>query len=307
MALVNWPVTAAFGQSLSELCEERGIRLELHDVLSRYRERYTAATNVITWGVKFAHAWYVKDGKNVLFVENGLLCQSSGIYVDHQGFFAHSSICQEKAPASLIEIVRLRQHIWCRFRWRLLEGSDPNGPILIVMQNHRDAPCLHYFPLNKRRNDSMLRFLELCAAYLPDRKAIVRPHPRFLAEFYAGRPEYERTFRKNWEVSVTGSVYDVLKTCSAMVTTNSTTATEAVALGIPVGVFGHSVFTGSGVVLDAASEPVRMKGLLAFKPDVNDVERYLCAVMRHQLMFGATKSDVAANESVGAWLNRCMV
>ena len=59
---------------LLEYCEEQGVKIIDYGVDER--AKMFENHNVIVWGVRRRHESYIADGRNVLFIENGLLSQS---------------------------------------------------------------------------------------------------------------------------------------------------------------------------------------------------------------------------------------
>ncbi|MBT7299741.1 MAG: hypothetical protein HN849_09515, partial [Victivallales bacterium] len=79
-------------RSLQSVTSRHGLDLPAHRSTDDYSQRFAAARNLVTWGVKWPSSRYQRDGRNVLFTENALLSQRSGIYIDHAGYFCDSSI-----------------------------------------------------------------------------------------------------------------------------------------------------------------------------------------------------------------------
>jgi len=265
-----------------------------------FRARHKAASDFITWGVKWKSSWYRRGGTNVLYLENALLSQRSGIYIDHAGYFCDSSIATEPQPdPTHTEIARLQAHCTQRFAWPWFAGGDPEGPIMIACQTHNDCSVrFHYHP-GRGKAPAMQALCDACADYLPSGvPVIVRPHPR---EPNRINPDW---LRPDWTLDTSKDVYATLRTCRAMVTVSSTLATEALALGLPVACLGRSAWEGHGVVLECANDYSRLAGLPNWAPEEWPVLRYLCAVMRHQLPYDATPDQVQANASVRTWLER---
>ena len=266
----------------------------------KFTARRRAATDFITWGVKWKSSWYRRGGTNVLYLENALLKQNSGIYIDHAGYFCDSSIATEPQPdPTHTEIARLQAHCTQRFAWPWFAGGDPEGPIMIACQTHNDCSVrFHYHP-GRGKAPAMQALCDACADYLPSGvPVIVRPHPR---EPNRINPDW---LRPDWTLDTSKDVYATLRTCRAMVTVSSTLATEALALGLPVACLGRSAWEGHGVVLECANDYSRLAGLPNWAPEEWPVLRYLCAVMRHQLPYDATPDQVQANASVRTWLER---
>jgi len=251
----------------------------------------THGSNLITWGVKWKSSQYKRGNRNVLFLENGLLCQRKGIYVDNHGYFADSSLVTEernKADYTPEEAEAMATLARSCFGFKIGEvNHNPDGPILIAMQMNGDAPMRYHFPAVKRfQGNRKETFLNLLVEHMPKgRPVILRPHPK-----EKGLPEGWK-LPEGWTLEIPGAkgvgdVYKTIKRCSAVVTVNSTVATEALTSGIPVATFGYGSYKGAGVTLDCAHEHEALQGILDYTPDPEASMRYLCAVMRdHQLPY----------------------
>ncbi len=295
-------------------CKSRGIDLDIARSGSGYYRNFASYENVITWGVHWRHERFRTKTKRVMFCENGMLCQSSGMYTNNMGFFANSSIPILKEYNDDVvpdEIERLFSHVFkC---WGVQIPDKPvkraGKPILVALQMPQDSTMQFYFPLTMVGRCPVSRFLEMCYKHLPkDVPVIVRPHPkdkdRFLGHF---QRMYSMYWRPEWEVDTEGSVYDLLPEVSAVVAVNSTAATEALCWGLPVAVCGRHIFTGTtDVMLDCSEDPARMNGILDFYPDMERAIRYLCAILRHQMPYDASYEMVECNKDLNHWINRVL-
>lgn len=302
VALLTTAMAQSIGQRFKSACNAAGIPLAVYGPKG-YRARWTACKNLITWGVKWTSAQYRRAGRNVLYVENGLFGQRSGVYLDHSGYFCDSSIATDQQPdPTATEVASVQAHARDHYGWEWFGGGNPSGPILLACQTPRDCSVrYHYSPLDAGRGCSRL-LIEECARYIPkDLPALVRPHPR--AKGALGGIEIPA----GWTVSGDGSLKDILPTCRAVATISSTVATEALALGLPVACLGRGAWYGSGAVLDCSDDPSQLATLATFLPDEWTVLRYLAAVMRHQIPHNATPGEIGRNASFRVWLDRAGV
>ena len=302
------------GKALGDCCKMCGIKLDTHSVTkgcANYTRLFREYDNVITWNCRMRHNWKVAQGKNVLYVENSLLSQRSGMFIDANGFFSHSNMRLEQHWSDMdydehAEVIR--PFLRAKFGWEPFSGGDPDGPIIAVLQNAVDCNMVNEFPFGAERGgDRLLASLEFLHTYLPqDRKVLLRPHPRFLDWWKKHEAEYKAKYwRGNWELNVGGRVYALLPKCSAMVAVNSTTVSEAISLGMPVAVMGTGNFTDSGAVLDCSSNPEALKGLLSYQPDVGACKAYIAAVfLKHHVPYEATAKDLLKNGEFRRWIER---
>ena len=298
-------------RSLTAIAGARGIRLDGRLTSNDYNATFSSADSAITWGVKRTHAQYIGNGRNVLFLENGLLRQRYGVIVDHRGFFADSALCRDREFDQIPEpdeLTRLFDHI--KREWKIDYGvasGDPSGPILIILQVHNDAPLRGpYYPTRAGAEDANLVTLTHCARYLPaDKAVIVRPHPRDLAWWNAHQADAAAVIPPHWTIDTAGTdVYAAIARSSALITVNSTVATEALCWHLPVAVLGRSWFTGSDAVLDCSGDPSKLSVLATFRPDPDAITRYLCAILRHTLPYASTPDQISGCASVNVWMDK---
>jgi len=295
---------------LRRLCRLNGVELTSGDRRNGYRRQMRENRNVITWGVKWTDAQYKRWSGNVLFVENGLLAQNAGAFVDAGGYWTHSDLVRGRewqiVPTEA-ERRRLGRHLAQRFNFGPDAAPDPTGPILIALQTYNDAPMRHYFPLQSPDRCRLQQVLALCAEHLPaDIPVRVRPHPKKKWYWREHLDDLKAAMRPDWTIDDSPDVYDLLRSCRALVTVNSTLATEALGMRMPVATLGLGTFTGAGVTLECAEDPSRLGQIETWQPPPPAVEAYLCAVLRHQLQFFATFDQVANNIPIRKWIDRIL-
>lgn len=291
-------------KAIVEMAENQHVRIKTHPWgTAKYSDTLRSSRNFVTWGTRRPHSSYVENGRNVLFVENGLLSQASGFYVDDRGYWTDSSLVLDRDWETLPEdweLERLQQHLERWFRWGPGSCCNPDGPIVIALQTPNDAPVQFYCPA-REAEDATAFLVRSCAQYLPeDCDVLVRPHPRDVENGKTGCLPF---VRPSWEINHADNVYQLLRRCSRLITINSTLATEALGLTMPVAVLGKGTFTGSGAVFDCSYNPKRLSDFLSWTPDPEKIQRYLCSVLRHQLLYSDT--DVSRCLPVQKWLQRC--
>jgi len=242
----------------------------------------------VAWGKKH------KVSGNVLYLENGLMKQNTGVYIDNQGLFDESSMTHDNREATPTEIADLG--IALNTRWPN-RTHDPDGHILVCLQVNTDMTLRHCFPLAGRYTDRRRRFLyHLYHNLFTDRKVVIRTHP---SEREIPKLDFE--LPSNWSFDHTGTIGEALERSSHLVTINSTVVTEALAFGVPVATFGRGPFDNAGVTLDCSILPACIQALETFKADPTD---YLCKILRHQLPYNASKIAFDACIPLQEFLNR---
>lgn len=301
------------GQGIKEICEQKAMTFVNSEKPSKERRQAVKdSPNTVTWGLGHHKDVYTNNGKNnVLYIENGLLRQRTGILMDDMGFFTDSSICKLKKydlDYTNEELEQLREHVDSHIG-PFMSGGDPNGPILITLQKNKDATLRRHFPACK--STSRLKFaIQELAKYLPKGpQYIIRPHPRNISDWSDVEKETMNSInRDDFSVSTESDFYTILPTCSRLVTVSSTTAVEALAAGIPVGVLGQHVWTGSsGVFLDCSEDLSKISNILDWKFDEEKVFKFLCAVFRQHVSYNISKEDLLKNEQFNNWLNNLKI
>ncbi len=290
-AILTSSATKRSGPALCEACARSGISLHLLTDVGGYRERFNDAANIITWGFKMPGWWYQGRGSNVLYMENGLLSQADGYYYDNCGWFSESGMVKEKRFLVEPKTEELRRvySITKTLGGQPTAVTERTGPIMFAVQNTRDAGNRFHYPLCPKGEDAIEVSLRLLNQALGHEHVEVRPHPRFRPAWAEGWPRYKKYFGPHWTLNEEQDVYKELERCAALITVNSTLATECVAMGIPVATLGLGTFTGAGVTLDCSSEHMRVGDVRHWRAKPPNAERYLSAIVRQQLPFGDTE------------------
>jgi len=291
--------------SLLHLASRRGITIDAQRTTIDYTNRLRGTRSAITWGMKKPHGWYLANCKNPLFIENGLLKQSKGCFIDAGGFFADSNLCKnrewEQTPTPA-EVENLKKVVKNRFGWELFQGGSDRGPIIITLQLPSDAPLKYYYPAADGYQDKNRATLQMIANNLKSRKrVIVRPHPR---DTNLDRLKYEDLFKANWSWDDSPDIYKTLPECSALITANSTTAIEALTLGIPVATLGDHVWTDADVVFECAGQPTLLDDFKVVARNGSAEIAFLCAVLRHELGYFADPKSVEGIAELQEWIQR---
>jgi len=282
-----------------EQCAARGHSIEwlnVNNSMPLYKQAFKDYKNIITWQCRMPHSWTTASGANLLHIDNALINQRHGCFVDSKGFFSQSNL-------------RINQHWLCDhqadyieaakpFGWKPFSGGNPDGPILAALQYRRDCNVNFEFPLAPKKEDKVLFTLDVLKKHLPTGcRVVVRPHPRE-RELFTSTQELP----ENWSWSLDKTLADILPSCSVLVTVNSTCATEACLLGLPVAVLGTGTFTGSGAVSECHDDFSRLEGITEMQADHDAQRKYVGAVLkRHTLPYEFTGE--MSNSEVDLWLD----
>jgi len=280
-------------------CLLAGAEVEWHNVTqstSSYKDVFMGSKNVITWQCRMPHSWTSSHGNNVLHVENSLISQRAGIFVDSRGFFSQSNLCVSQ-NWNVNHDVDLEAFALSRFGWTAFSGGDANGPILIALQCRNDCNINFEFPLCRVRDkvaftiDTVLQYLQT------DRQILIRPHPRERNLFDGLEPP------KGAEWSMSGDFHTLLPKCSSLVTVNSTCASEACLLGIPVAVLGTGAFTGSGAVYECHEDLSRLSLFGDYIASIENQKAYCSAILSRHFIPYKHKTEVTCKE-FDIWIDR---
>lgn len=249
------------------------------------------------------HAWMAASNKNILYMQTSLIHQPAGVFVDHGGFFSDSHLCRKQTWRENHDVdIADAASRW--FGWQLGAGGKESGPLLVALQTRMDSSLRHYYPAAASESDKVVHTLRLLSKYLQcERQILIRPHPfernLFTSDFETAT---RNQWRKCWELDLKDTLAERLPQCSALVTVNSTCASEATLLGIPTATLGLSAFTGSGVTLECSENPSRLQELASWHPDMKKCTSYAKAVLgRHFLPYDA---QGATSAEFDAWLQR---
>lgn len=261
-------------------CRAIGMEVEwLRVPTPEYVRRYQNTPNVIAWNCRLPHEWMQENGHNVLYVENSLISQKSGMFADTDGFFSRSSLCTSRGwkKGSQYPVEWFAERT---FKWKFGSPCNPLGPWLVALQCRDDCNMKLEFPAGEGADDKVVRVLELLRDHLPrGRKILIRPHPREKDKFSTGG-----VWRDDWTMSNKGSFYSTIEGCSGLISVNSTCVSEAALLGIPIATLGTGAFTGSGISLECSDAPARLAEFPFYVSDVKSRRAYAAAVLSDHFM-----------------------
>ena len=266
---------------------------------SLYCQTIKDQKNVIAWNCRVPQDWMKRNGRNVLYIENSLISQPSGIFVDTGGFFSASNLHTQQTWRDnhqyALEWIAKK---W--FNWKYGDPCNYSGPILVALQNRQDCNIRTEFPLAAHADDKVVEALNILSKYLPStRPVIIRPHPSERNSF--GKPV---CWQPNWTIDDSTPFNQRIIGCSALVTVNSTCANEASLLSIPVAVLGTGAFTNSNAFLDCSINPENLCNLFD-SPDMKYRRYYAAAILSRHFLPYDLKSPRRCIE-FDNWINNCI-
>lgn len=289
VALVVDHTIRQLGGALVEACYRSGVDLELALIDETYWRRVERERNIMTWGVRQPTSRYKRPGKNPLFIDNGLLAQWSGAYLDDGGWYSDSTLVNDRPTPTEEELNQLSRFVRRHFGWGLFQGGNPDGPVLYAVQNEADSSQTLQFPAMNRTLGPTVSGLKMLSEMQLDRPVLVRPHPRHLDIWPDLKIKAEPYWQESWTEDYSRNVYRTLAGCSMLVTVNSTLANEAMSLGIPVVMFGVGTFSGVD------------------QRDQQDVAAHLCSILRsYHVRYGATAEEITRLPCFIRWVGRCL-
>lgn len=253
-------------------CAEAGAEVEWHNVTKscdNYKQAFKETPNVITWQCRMPHSWTSSFGNNVLHVENSLLNQRTGCFVDSRGFFSKSALCVERHWTRDYAVdcdAFSRKH----FKVPAFSGGNPDGPFLLALQCRNDCNINFEFPLAPRCDRVEWTLQEVLKRVPSGVELLIRPHPRE-RKLFENHP-----LRSVAKWSMEGDLPDLLPQIKALITVNSTSASEAALLGIPVATLGTGAFTGSGATFECFADLSKLEQFFANPVANRDAQRRYC-------------------------------
>ena len=226
----------------------------------------------------------------VVHAENGLLGQSTGMYVDRKGVFSDSSICEDFRKPADEEKRKLKSHLQ-EMGINYLSGPNSDGLVLLALQMRKDNGYRNYCSYD----DPVSVMINECSKVFGDR-LVVRPHPL----------DQRASDGHSVNLDSLDPIGPRLNKFSAIVTANSTVAVESLAAGVPVATFGTGTFTGHGITLDCSESPEKLSGILDFSPEQESVVSYLCACFRRHIVYAEGICGVSENEVMQGFVRDCL-
>ena len=154
------------------------------------------------------------------------------------------------------------------------EFEPPERFVFLPLQVQDDTQVIVHSPLVR----SMEELVDETVLALPGGvDLVVKSHPvdrgrrgyRVIEEMLEG-PRYHFVHEAD--------VFELARRASCVVTVNSTVGLEALALMKPVVVLGEAVYAGRGITVDVddlEEYPAKLRGALDFRPDEDEVKRFL--------------------------------
>ena len=174
------------------------------------------AINLATWNMRIPPNFY--GDRNMLFMENSLLHQASGAFVDVKGCFSDCALRHDrlKRPVEDGDEAILNRHLRAWSGGNLGELTyDPGGPVLVCLQIGDDS-ALRFYSSDVfmqtgpgKRAELLLKTL---ARVLPAGvDVLIRPHPRQAK--WTKKPEVP----KHWQWDLAEErISEVVSGCSAI-------------------------------------------------------------------------------------------
>jgi len=276
---------------LVERCAQQGVQLRCYDVnevceQGQWGLLLKQDPNVILWNVKVPSAFVLRGGPNVLWMDNALISQKCGVFVDTRGLFAESNLsCVRTSSSRWVAGFYARRE----FGWEAFSEGDADGYVLVCLQRPMDSSVTWGFLPGDKGKDRVAAFLAMVKRYLPwaADQVMVRQHPKEDRKVFP-----DEAWDPRWRWDECSRFAESVKGARAVVTINSTCAHEALLAGVPVATLGTGTFTGWGVTLECAGQPERLADLDGWRPDPSLCLNYVNQAMtRHFLPYTIDKHD----------------
>jgi hypothetical protein len=302
--VLNSPIFNAWEKFLIE--KKIGVRkVSVTGGCKDYLKLFQEYPNIITWNCRTKHSWIEAQNKNVLFIDNSLLIQNSGIYLDNKGFFSDSNLRKRFDQIEDIQnchIETIHKTIFNKFKYEWFSHETQNNKVLVALQHHLDSNINFQFPFGEKFTDKVEATLCFIKTYLPDSYEVtIRPHPRFLDHWNQNIEKYKKSFwNPQWNIDLSKSAYSQLQEYNYLISVNSTLVQEAICLGIPVATLGVGTFSDHEVTLECATNFNNLSKLNYYKPSQQKCLQYINKVLKYNILHHKDSfEDVVNNEE---WL-----
>lgn len=227
-----------------------------------------------------------------VFAENAWLPQSAYIYLDERGLAdqstLHAMTFEQLGP---VNDVALNASIEA-YRQMALTADQPSeaeGFVLLCLQVPSDTVIQRASPF--REMQQLIDTIENAFSGIP---LVVRPHPFDPLEYQCRHGALHRE----------GLVGDWIKRARLVLSCNSTTLIEAMALGVPAAAMGRGIFSGKGVCWEWDGNQNSIPDALNFTPDRERIDRFLWELARRQIPITNNVPDHTAHNPVLARIRK---
>jgi len=275
-----------------------------------YLKLFQEYPNVITWNCRTKHSWIEAQNKNVLFIDNSLLIQRSGISLDNGGFFSDSNLQKRHSQIENISIEEeeeMKIMINKKFNLPFLSHKTKNNKVLVALQHHLDSNINFQFPFGEKFQDKIEATLCFIKTFLPkEYEVTIRPHPRFINHWNDNISKYQKSFwDSNWKIDLSKSAYNQLNDYGYLISVNSTLVQEAICLGMPIATLGVGTFTDHKVTLECAKDFADLENLKDFSVEHQNIIQYIYKVWKHNILHHEDSFEtITSNEEWKKFLAR---
>ena len=268
-----------------------------------YIKLFKEYDNIITWNCKLPHSWVLSHNKNVLFLDNSMLHQASGVFLDSEGMFYDSHLAKNVDSTEYDNIEEISDFIKSKLNLTYLGYKRPyNNNILVLMQNNIDSNIRFQYPLLKESNNKMRDTIKMIEPYISKYNVHIRPHPKFLKDWDIYKPSVPSI----WHIDTSKNIYESLCKYDHIIGINSTTIHECIAYGIPTSALGVGSFTNYDVVNDCSSDLNNLNNIEFFTPNEKNINRYITKLYNENfLSYNSDEISVRNNKHFNIWYSRC--
>jgi hypothetical protein len=275
-----------------------------------YLKLFKESNNIITWNCRTKHSWIEEQKKNVLFIDNSLLIQASGIYLDNGGFFSDSNLKKRSSEVELLtpeDEENIKNIVLKKFNYEFFSHNSSNNKVLVALQHHLDSNINFQFPFGEKFHDKIEATLCFIKTFLPKNyEVVIRPHPRFLNHWNDNVEKYKKSFWENdWQIDLSKNAYRQLDNYGYLISVNSTLVQEAVCLGMPIATLGVGTFTGHNVTLECSENFLNLGELRKFQPSRQSTLQYIAKILKYNILHHQDSSEkILSNQEWLKFYNR---
>ncbi len=276
--------------NIKEICEDFDINLQFENLPINCNgiEHYNIIkdkTNLITWHCPYVDDIYLKNGKNIIYIEKCLIDPDNRLFFDSNGYGIYSEIVTHKYNKKIYskedkETVRSVLH-----RYGYKEANN-NNRILIILKNNLVQD---------------FNFLKICQEYLPKNANVTVYTNDNTFELINEKFNYKAN---GWNISSLEEANQSLKYGGIVVTNSVERVYQGLFMKMRVASFVEGFHSNTNAVLNCKRRPFLVKNIFDYYYDENAVDNLLCSIYFNSLQKDLTKDQIIRNHHFANWIKR---
>lgn len=302
-SIISWEglCKSPLGFSMKRACSDFDINLKELNLFDKCTgmDHYALIKpqkNVICWMCYAVPETEIKNNRNILFLENGLLDRGRSYYFDDNGWGVNSNIVIKGYNKKQHEDSYVKEvyDYLSLIGWPVLTGYKKDGPIMIATQN---------------RIGEDRELIIKCKKYIPkSQKLIVRGHPATKKAVKPLEETFSDLFDNRCELDTIDDIFNSLARCRAVVANTSSVLFKALVMGIPAAACKRGFHSGTSAVLDCSRNESLLQYLLDYRFDEKPAQNLICTLREHSVSRNVSTVDqILRNTNFANWLKRMII